>query len=137
MTSLQEKIGEAYLYREKERLSSNLLRAVANGVVNETYRNGPIENVHAGVGEDARYLPRPLTQRRISAFAEYQVLGTTANRLFPILHALYKVITKETGETLDEKLFPYAVLFKPPDDWSLAEETRVVKLPDGEPEEKE
>lgn len=130
MAALQRDLGDAYLQNEKTRLSSNLLRAVANGVVNEVYRNGPIEDIHAGEG---KYLPRPLTQRRISAFAEYKVVGTTANRLFPILHALYQILTKETGETLDEKLFPYAILFKPPYNWSLIEDTREVELPDYEP----
>jgi hypothetical protein len=138
--TLQEKFGDAadlYLQRKRERFSGNFMRILANDIVCKTYRNGPIENAHAGVGENRRYLPRPLTQRRIAPYAEYEVLKTTANQLFPILHALYRVIMKETGETLDEKLFPYSIRFDQElhtDNWSLTEETRMVEIPDGEPE---
>src|SRR5207248_6051874 len=104
------------------------MRILANGVINETYRYGPIEGIH-----DSTYLPDTSIPGRISPFAEEEVLTTTANRLLPTIHALYRIITKETGETLEEKIIPYVFRFILtdlifPSDWSLTEETRGIKL---------
>lgn len=78
------------------------MRTLANGVINETYRYGPIENIHAG-----SYLPDSSVPSRISPRAEQEVVTTTAQRLLPTVHALYRIITKKTGETLEEKIVPF------------------------------
>lgn len=128
MESLQNKFGEDFILRKKEEITPHLMRTLANGVISETYRNGPIEGIHAG-----SYLPDLSVPSRISPFAENEVLATTAHRLLPTIHALYRIITKKTGETLEEKIIPYIfrfiltnILF--PLDWSLTEETREIRL---------
>src|SRR2546426_7695852 len=128
MESLQNKVGEDFIVRKKEEITPHLMRILANGVINETYRYGPIENIHAG-----SYLPDSSVPSRISPCAEQEVLTTTAQRLLPTVHALYRIITKKTGETLEEKIIPYVFRFILtnlifPSDWSLTEETRGIKL---------
>ena len=128
MGSLQNKVGEDFIVRKKEEITPHLMRILANGVINETYRYGPIENIHAG-----SYLPDSSVPSRISPWAEQEVLTTTAQRLLPTVHALYRIITKKTGETLEEKIIPYVFRFILtnlifPSDWSLTEETRGIKL---------
>jgi hypothetical protein len=128
MESLQSKIGEDFILRKKEEITPHLMRTLANGVINEIYRNGPIEEIHAG-----NSLPDSSVPSRISPFAENEVLTTTAHRLLPMMHALYRIITKKTGETLEEKLIPYVFRFilinmSFPSDWSLTEETREIRL---------
>ena len=128
MESLQNKVGEDFIVRKKEEITPHLMRILANGVINETYRYGPIESIHAG-----SYLPDSSVLSRISPCAEQEVLTTTAQSLLPTVHALYRIITKKTGETLEEKIIPYVFRFILtnlifPSDWSLTEETRGIKL---------
>lgn len=106
MESLQNAIGEDFMLQKIEEIKPNLMRILANGVINETYRNGPIENVHGGLS-----LPDTIIPGRISPLAEYEILTTTANRLLPIIHSLSLIITKGTGETLEEKIVPYVFRF--------------------------
>jgi hypothetical protein len=129
LLSMKQRLGEQFIKQRRQRVLRTPLRALANGVLNESWRNGPIEDIHAG----SLYLPRPLTQRRISPDDEKTVLTKTTGHLVPIMHALYRFITHKSEETLDEKILPYAILFKSPDNWSMTEKTRIIKLPDKEP----
>lgn len=98
-------------------------------MLNEHWRNGEIENIHAG----GMYTPRPLTQRRLTREQEALVMRETAERFVPTIRALYNVVTKPSQESWSEQALPYAIAFKPPDHWSLDEQTREATLPDAEP----
>src|SRR5260370_14792255 len=98
MESLQNKVGEDFILRKKEEITPHLMRTLANSVINEAYRNGPIEGIHAG-----SYLPDISVPRRISLFAENEILTTTAHRLLPMIHALTPIIPNKTGEVLKER----------------------------------
>jgi hypothetical protein len=100
MDFLQKNVGEDFMLRKKDEITPHLMRILANGVINETYRYGPIEEIHSG-----NFLPDISAPGRISPFAESEVLTTTAHCLLPTVHALYRIITKNTGETLEEKIF--------------------------------
>src|SRR5437899_11266255 len=102
MESLQNKVGEDFIVRKKEEITPHLMRILANGVINETYRYGRIENIHAG-----SYLPDSSVPSRISPYAEQEVLTTTAKRLLPTVQALCRLITKQTGQNLGEKSIRY------------------------------
>jgi hypothetical protein len=128
-SAMKQQLGEAFIEQQKQEALRAPLRALANGVLNESWRNGPIEDIHAGT----IYFPRPLTQRRISPEAEKTVLTATTARLVPIMHALYRIITNKSEETMEEKILPHAMLFTSPADWSLTEETRIIEIPDSEP----
>ena len=58
----------------------------------------------------------------------------TAELFVPTLHALYHVVSEPSEETWPEQALPYAIVFKPPTDWPLDEQTREIALPGREPQ---
>jgi len=130
MEAFVRDFGSEWLEREKARILVNPTRALANGILNEHWRNGSgIEDVHAG--GVAR--TRPLAQRRLTKAQETLLMQETAELFVPTLRALYNVVSKPTEETWPEQALPYAIAFKPPADWSLEEQTREIALPGAEP----
>jgi hypothetical protein len=131
MEAFARDFGEGWLEREKARLMVNPTRALANGILNEHWRNGSgIEDVHAG----SLAPPRPLTQCRLTKALETLLMQETAELFVPTMRALYHVVSKPSEETWPEQALPYAIAFKPPTDWSLDEQTREIALPDAEPQ---
>jgi len=85
MSSMEQVLGEDFVERKRQSVLNNphALRALANGLLLEFWRNGPIEDIHGGtmyVRRPLRHAPRPLTQRRISLDAEKTVLAETTGR---------------------------------------------------------
>ncbi len=129
METFERRFGSEWLEREKARTLVNPTRALANGILNEHWRNGSgVEDVHAGGVAP----PRPLTQRRLTKAQETLLMQETAELFVPTLRALYHVVSKPSEETWPEQALPYAIAFKPPADWSLDEQTREIALPGGE-----
>ncbi len=125
--------GSEWFEREKARILVNPTRAMANGILNEHWRNGSgIEDIHAGSVAP----PRPLTQRRLTGLQETLLMQETAELFVPTLRALYHVVSKPSEETWPEQALPYAIAFKPPVNWSLDEQTREIALPGEEPGER-
>ena len=63
MEAFEKHLGSEWFEREKARVLINPTRALANGILNEHWRNGSgIEDVHAGSVAP----PRPLTQCRLT-----------------------------------------------------------------------
>jgi hypothetical protein len=115
----------------RRRALSSIPRALANGILNEHWRNGSgVEDIHAG----GIAPPRPLTQRRLTKAQETLLMQETAELFVPTLRALYHVVGKPSEETWLEQVLPYAIAFKPPADWSLDEQTREIALPGAEPQ---
>jgi hypothetical protein len=126
-----KEFGSEWVEREKARTLVNPTRALANGVLNEHWRNGSgIEDIHAGSVVHAR----PLAQRRLTRVQEMLLMQETAELFVPTLRALYHVVSKPSEESWPEQALPYAIAFKPPADWSLDEQTREIALPDAEPQ---
>jgi hypothetical protein len=132
METFEKQLGSEWLEREKARVLINPTRALANGILNEHWRNGSgIEDVHAGSVAP----PRPLTQCRLTKVQEALLMQETAELFVPTLRALYHVVRKPSEETWPEQALPYAIAFKPPVGWSLEEQTRAIALPGEEPGE--
>src|SRR5215469_3363754 len=131
MEAFERDFGSEWLEREKARILVNPTRALANGILNEHWRNGSgIEDVHAGGSAP----PRPLMQCRLTKAQETRLLQETAELFVPTLRALYYVGSLPSEETWPEQALPYAIAFKPPADWSLDEQTREFALPGAEPQ---
>jgi len=131
MDALARDFGSEWFERQKARILLNPTRALANGILNEHWRNGSgIEDVHAG----SIAPPRPLTQRRLTRAQEALLMQESAELFVPTMRALYSVVSKPSEETWPEQTLPYAIAFKPPTDWSLDEQTRAIALPGAEPE---
>jgi hypothetical protein len=138
MSSMKQVLGDDFVEWKRQSVLAHphSLRTLANGILLEFWRNGPIEDMHGGtmyVRRPVRHGSQPVTQRRISPDAEKTVLAETTGRLVPLLHGLYPMITGKSEATLIEKLLPYAILFQSPATWSLTEKTHVVALPGKEP----
>ena len=130
MEAFARDFGSEWLEREKARVLVNPTRALANGILNEHWRNrSGIEDVHAG----GIAPPRPLTQRRLTRAQEARLLQETAELFVPTMRALYHVGSLPSEETWPEQVLPYAIAFKPPTDWSLDEQSREIALPGAEP----
>ena len=119
-----------WLERERARILVNPTRALANGLLNEHWRNSSgIDDVHSGSVAP----PRPLMQRRLTRAQEARLLQETAELFVPTMRALYYVVNKPSEESWPEQAFPYAIAFKPPADWSLDEQSREITIPGEEP----
>jgi len=131
MEAFARDFGSEWLEREKARVLVHPTRALANGILNEHWRNGSgIEDIHAG----GIAPPRPLMQCRLTKAQEALLMQETAELFVPTLRALYHVVSKPSEETWPEQALPYAIAFKPPADWSLEEQTREIALPGAEPQ---
>ncbi len=130
MEAFARDFGARWLEREKARVLVNPTRALANGILNEHWRNGSgIEDIHAGTVAP----PQPLTQSRLTRVQETLLMQETAELFVPTMRALYHVVSKPSEESWPEKALTYAIAFKPPTDWSLDEQTREIALPGAEP----
>jgi hypothetical protein len=130
MEAFARDFGSEWLERERARVLVNPTRALANGILNEHWRNeSGIEGVHAGSVAP----PRPLTKCRLTRAEETLLMRETAELFVPTMRALYHVGSLPSEESWPEKALPYAIAFKPPADWSLDEQTREIALPDVEP----
>jgi hypothetical protein len=130
MEAFVRDFGSEWLEREKARVLVNPTRALANGILNEHWRNGSgIEDIHAG----GIAPPQTLAQRRLTKAQETLLMQETAELFVPTLRALYNVVSKPSEESWPEQALPYALAFKPPTDWSLDEQTREIPLPGAEP----
>jgi hypothetical protein len=124
-------LGSEWFERQKARVLLNPTRALANGILNEHWRNeSGIEDIHAGGIAPAR----PLLQRRLTRAQEALLMQETAELFVPTMRALYYAVSKPSEETWPEQALPYALAFKPPMNWSLDEQTREITLPEVEPE---
>jgi hypothetical protein len=131
MEAFARDFGSEWFERQKARVLLNPTRALANGILNEHWRNeSGIEDVHAG----GIAPPRPLAQRRLTRAQEALLMQETAELFVPTMRALYYVVSKPSEETWPEQALPYAIAFKPPVNWSLEEQTREIALPEAEPE---
>jgi hypothetical protein len=130
LESFARGFGSEWLERERAHVLVNPTRALANGLLNEHWRNGSgIEDVHAG----GIAPPRPLLQCRLTRAQEARLLQETAELFVPTMRALYHVIGKPSEESWPEQALPYAIAFKPPADWSLDEQSREITIPGAEP----
>jgi hypothetical protein len=131
MEAFARDFGSQWLEREKARVLANPTRALANGILNEHWRNGSgIEDVHAG----GIAPPRPLLQCRLRSAQETLLMQETAELFVPTMRALYYVGSLTSEESWSEQAPPYAIAFKPPADWSLDEQSREITLQGAEPQ---
>ncbi len=107
-------------------------RVLANALINACWRNGAVEDIHAG--QSSTY---PLTQRRIMPAEERALIRTIAGRLAQGLFVVFGLIHERSERTWAERVLPFNLvpdLLVTPTGWSLDERTRQVWLPGVEEE---
>jgi len=113
-----------FFARRSAWVQENPLRVFANAVVNFSYRNGPVEDIHGG-----RHLGSPLDARRITPGEDGVVTRFAANRVADIIMGLGADMNSRPDRTWEERALPYAMadrLLITPDDWSLTKTSQVV-----------
>jgi hypothetical protein len=139
--------GRALLLEEREPGEVDAARAVVrnapsrimgNAFLNGCWRNGPIEDVHAGRVPT----PRPLEQARISPKTDRTLFAAYSNALCDALRALYMLVELGSLEAdpvetslpfYATRALPGLFLIAAPPHWELFAQTAVVHLAGLEP----
>ena len=99
-------------------------RMVANSIIHVCWRNGPVEDIHAG-----KHAAYPLTRRRITAAEDSSLVSASAGCLKHGLVAIHALHTEISGRSWSQKVLPCGIApFLAPYRWSLDERTRMVEL---------
>ncbi|MDC3985927.1 hypothetical protein [Polyangium jinanense] len=103
-------------------------RVFANALVNVAWRNGPIENIHAGLA--AAY---PIDRCRVTAAEERELVRFTSNRMAAGMDAclLLRSERQRFERSWPEQVLPYRLasfLLITPTGWTLTETSRDVRL---------
>jgi hypothetical protein len=109
-------------------------RVLANAVVHSCWRNGPVENVHAGGGSFV-----PLTLCRIPPDEDRALFRAFSDNLLEACSGIFWLIHDTSGDPWERRVLPYAlggvafgIMF--PQNWTVTEFTRRVVLSGQEPE---
>ncbi len=117
--------------RARAEAEAHPTRILANAIINSCWRNGPIEDIHAG-----RSSTYPLGQRRITPLEERDLLHTTTSRLAQAILTVSALIDESDERSWPERVLPFNLasgLLVTPFGWSLHERTRPAWLPYAEP----
>lgn len=113
--------------RARAEAEAHPTRVLANALINACWRNGPIEDVHAGWS-----LTYPLTKCRITPSEERTLLRTTAGRLGQGIYGFSPPADYDYADPRpwSERVLAYhlAGMLVTPHGWSLQEQTRQVWL---------
>ncbi|WP_437325924.1 hypothetical protein [Sorangium sp. So ce381] len=109
-------------------VSEHPSRVFANALVNVAWRNGPIEDIHAG--HLATY---PIDRCRVTVAEERELMNFTANRMAVGMNVCFLLRSeRERHErSWPEQVLPYQLasfLLVTPADWTLTETSRDVRL---------
>ena len=101
-------------------------RVLANALIHACWRNGPIEEIHAGSPS-----PYPLCQRRLTPPEERRLMRRASERLAQGMFAVSALVQEESERSWWEKVLPFqlsSAWLVAPTGWSREEKTRRVSL---------
>lgn len=104
-------------------------RIFSNALINSAWRNGPVEEVHAGASKGY-----PLDKRRVTVAEERSVVGSAIDRLTVGMEVCRQLGKERPPRQWAEQVVPYGLagaMLITPSGWTLTEETREVRLPRG------
>jgi hypothetical protein len=102
-------------------------RVLANALVNTSWRNGPIEDIHSG-----EYRGYPLDQRRVTPTEERVLMGFVSERLALGMAVCLHLALERPRRPWSEQVLPYGlaeILMITPSRWTFTEASREVRLP--------
>ena len=100
------------------------IRAIANAITLRAWRNGPVEDVHAGCGEGYE-----LGTKRILPRAEKAILRQAQNGLYSGLKAVDMLKYSEAWPPSAAQVLSFLHPLIGPSRWSYTEQSRAVELP--------
>jgi hypothetical protein len=114
-----------------ERLEQNLMlartygvRAIANTVTLLCWRNGPVENVHAG-----HNIGHGLNARRVLPRDEKAIISRAQNGFYAALKAMEHLVLDAAWPPPADRVLPFMRPFCHPSNWSYTAQSRSVQLP--------
>jgi hypothetical protein len=114
----------ARLERDMQTAAEHGIRTIANTITLHAWRNGPIEDTHAG-----RYVGYGLGQRRLSPKTEKAVVRQAQSGFFSGLKAAEYLKYDGAWPPPTERVLPFLHPLISPMRWSHTEESRIAKLP--------
>ena len=106
---------------DAERFPSRIL---ANALVNTAWRNGPVEDIHAG-----RFQGYPLERRRVKPAEERTLMRFTGNRMALGMTLCLQFAMERPPRPWTEQVLPYGLAMRvSPSGWTLTEDSREVRL---------
>jgi hypothetical protein len=123
---LSETVGPQRLELVRAQVAQHPARVLSNALVNSAWRNGPIENVHAG-----EFRGYPLDLRRVS-LAEERALMRSASERLAFGMTVCRNLARRDNEAWHVGVLPYGlaeILSITPSGWTLTESSREVRLP--------
>ena len=103
---------------------SHGIRIIANTIIHHAWRNGPVEDVHAGWGEGYE-----VGTRRVLPKAEKAIIRHAQSGLYTSLKAMDFLKYSEAWPPPAEQVLPFLHPLIGPSRWSHTEQSRAVELP--------
>lgn len=117
----------SHLERVRADVERHPSRVLANALVNTAWRNGPVENIHAG-----SYRGCPLDQRRMTQAEERELMAFASERLAQGMSVCLRFALEQPPRPWAEQVLPYGLaemMLITPSRWTLTEVSRDVRLP--------
>ncbi|MBI5628141.1 MAG: hypothetical protein HY953_04415 [Candidatus Rokubacteria bacterium] len=102
-------------------------RVLANALVNVAWRNGPVENIHAG-----RARGYPIEQRRMTPAEELELMRFASAAMTMGLTVLRRLSAERPRRPWCEQVLPFGLAHMwlvTPSGWTMTETSRDVRLP--------
>jgi hypothetical protein len=100
---------------------------LANAFVNTAWRNGPVEDIHAG-----DFRGYPVEQRRMTPAEERALMAFASERFAQAMSVCLRFLAEQSPRGWVEQVLPYGLaepLLITPSGWTLTEISRDVRLP--------
>jgi hypothetical protein len=124
---LVQAVDPQRLARVRAEVAGHPSRVFANALVNVAWRNGPVEDIHAG-----SFQGYPITQRRVTPPEEKELMQSTIDGLALGLTVCHALAWKRPPRSWPEQVLPYGLatmMLVTPYRWTLTETSREVRLP--------
>jgi hypothetical protein len=102
-------------------------RIFANALVNTAWRNGPVEDVHAGYVQGY-----PLARRRVTPEEERELMCFASDGMALGMSVCWSLASEHSRRSWPERVLPYGLaelLMITPSRWTLTETSREIRLP--------
>ena len=112
------------LERDLRLAGTHAVRAIANTITLLSWRNGPVETVHAGY-----YVGHALKERRVLPRHENAIMRQAQNVLSAAVKAMDHMAFDGAWPPPASRVLPFMGPFFHPRDWSYTQQSRLVELP--------
>ena len=117
----------AWVDEARAKAAAQPSRLLANAAVNCAWRNGPVEDFHAGHARGY-----PLDKRRIGVFGERRLMNFASAGLQEAVGACRDLAVEQPSRARAEQVLPFGLaeeLRITPENWTLTESSREIRLP--------